>query len=306
MSQLWRAWLTVPEAETAAAERVLEGWAEAISVLELSAAARPPAAGWTDELWLAEVCVVEGVAGAPPDAACLAARAAREGLPAPETAPLADRDWAAESRRALPPRRIGRLAVHESGAVPPPVRLRLRIDAATAFGTGAHATTAACLAALDRRSRRPVRPRRVLDLGAGTGILAFAAARLWPGAEVLAADIDPAAVALFRLNARRNGLRLRAVRSDGLAHPALAGRYDLILANLLLRPLLRLAPALAQRLAPGGRLVVSGILEGQAAPLRLAFRRHGLRCRRTRRLEGWAALELERPHAESGARWNRL
>ena len=304
MSPLWRAWLTVPESRTAAAERVLEGWADAVSVFELVSGDRPrPGAqggGWAAEIWLAEVCVVEGVAAAPPDMATLARRAAGEGLPAPQAAPLAERDWAAESRAGLPVRRIGRIAVGGPGAALPPAPARLAIAAATAFGTGAHPTTQGCLAALDRlRSRTGPgrRPRAVLDLGAGTGILAFAAARLWPGVRVAASDIDPAAGAPFARNARANGLRLRLLLADGLSHPALraAAPYDIILANLLYRPLLRLAPGIARLAAPGGLVALSGILERQEPPLRLALRRQGLRFLRSRRRGGWSTVEAQRP-----------
>ncbi len=304
MTPLWRVWFTVPEDRTAAAERVLEGWADAVSVFELVSTDRPRSvgrgAGWADELWLAEVCVVEGIAAAAPDMSGLEQRAVREGLPAPETAPVVMRDWLAESRTGLPVRRAGRIAVYDPGERPPPAPVRLAIAAATAFGTGTHPTTAACLAALDGLSRRSgpgARPRSVLDLGAGTGILSFAAARLWPGVRVAAGDIDPAAVALFARNARSNGLRLRAVQADGAAHPLIraAAPYDVILANLLFRPLLRLTPEIARLAAPGGRLVFSGILARQELPLRVALRRHGLRFLQARRQDGWSTVEAERP-----------
>ena len=305
MSPLWRAWLTVPEDRTAAAERVFEGWADAISVFELASGDRPRpgggrGAGWANEIWLAEVCVVEGIAAAPPDTDWLARLAAVEGLPPPETGPVAARDWTAESQAGLPVRRVGRIAVGEPGVRLPPAPVRLRIAAATAFGTGAHPTTEGCLVALDRHRRRTGlarRPRAVLDLGTGTGVLAFAAARLWPGARVAASDIDPAAAAPFARNARANGLRLRAVQADGPAHAALrnAAPYDVILANLLYRPLLRLAPAIARLAAPGGLIVLSGILERQEPPLRLALRRQGLRFLHARRCDGWSTIEAERP-----------
>ena len=304
MSPLWRAWLTVPEDRTAAAERVLEGWADAVSVFELASADRPRpggggrGAGWAQEIWLAEICVVEGVAAVPPDAVALARRAAREGLPAPATAPLADRDWAAESQAGLPVRRVGRIAIGDPGTALPPAPARLSIAAANAFGTGAHPTTEGCLAALDRlQCRTGRRPRAVLDLGAGAGILAFAAARLWPGVRIAASDIDPAVAAPFARNARANGLRLRIVLADGPDHPALRAHapYDVILANLLYRPLLRLAPEIARLAAPGGLVVLSGILERQELPLRLALRRHGLRFLRVHRRDGWSTLETGRP-----------
>ncbi len=315
MSPLWRVWFTVPEDRTAAAERVLEGWADAVSVFELSSTARPHPnegaqdKGWASDLWLAEVCVVEGIADAPPDVDELAHRAAGENLPAPETAPVAERDWVAESQAGLPVRRVGRIAVGDPAAPLPPAPVRLRIAAATAFGTGAHPTTEGCLAALDRLRCRtgPARgPRAVLDLGTGTGILAFAAKRLWPGARVVATDIDPAVIAPFARNARANGLRPTAVQADGLAHPALrdAAPYDVIAANLLYRPLLRLAPGIARRAAPGGVVIMSGILERQELPLRLALRRQGLRFLRSRRCGGWSTIEAARPPGRRPKRRN--
>ena len=298
MSPLWRVWLTVPEDRTAAAERVLEGWADAVSVFELASADRPRpgnrlrTGGWADEIWLAEVCVVEGIAAAPPDMAALARRAAGDGLPAPEAAPLAERDWTAESQAGLPVRRIGRIALGDPGARLPPAPVRLHIAAATAFGTGAHPTTEGCLAALDRLRRRTGpgrRPRAVLDLGTGTGVLAFAAARLWPGVRVAASDIDPAAIAPFARNARANGLRLRVVQADGPAHPALraAAPYDAILANLLYRPLMRLAPGIARLAAPGGLVVLSGISNAR-------------NCRCASRCAGRACVSLARAAAAAG------
>ena len=286
-----------------------------MSVFELASADRPRSgergldAGWAGELWLAEVCVVEGVAARSPDLAELARRAAAEDLPAPETAPLAERDWVAENRAGLPVRRVGRIAVGEPGALLPPAPVRLGIAAATAFGTGAHPTTEACLAALGRlRSRTGPgpRPRAVLDLGTGTGVLAFAAARLWPGVRVTASDIDPAAVALFARNARSNGLRLSAVQADGPAHPLLraSAPYDVILANLLYRPLLRLAPGIARLAAPGSLVVLSGILECQELPLRLALRRQGLRFLRSSRRDGWSTVEAACPPRRTPRRGN--
>ena len=315
MTPLWRAWLTVPEERTAAAERVFEGWADAVSVFELSPADRPlpdeggRGEGWANELWLAEVCVVEGLAAAPPDAGDLARRAAEENLPAPETAPLAERDWAAESNAGLPLRRVGRIAVGDPGAPLPPGsraprhcrRDRVRHRRARHHGGMPCRTRPPSLpdGAWSAAARR-ARPRH------GHGHLAFAAVRLWPGVRVAASDIDPAAIALFARNARTNGLRLAAVRADGPAHPALNARapYDVIVANLLYRPLLRLAPGIARCAAPGGTVIMSGILERQELPLRVALRRHGLSFLRSRRRDGWSTIEAARPRRRPPSRWN--
>jgi ribosomal protein L11 methyltransferase len=134
----------------------------------------------------------------------------------------------------------------------------------------------------------------VLDLGCGTGLLAIGAAKLWKR-KVVASDIDPVAIEVTRENARKNGVAplVRAVVADGLANPALAGRHDLIIANILAGPLTRLATAIVAALAPGGMLVLSGLLRNQEKML-LSFY-HRLRFLNCRRDGPWSALVLQRP-----------
>ena len=154
--------------------------------------------------------------------------------------------------------------------------LPLRSTRGLAFGTAHHATTRGCLIALDRLAKRE-RPRRVLDIGTGTGILAIAAARAL-NANVVASDMDPIAVAVAAENARTNGVQSRVivVEAEGLAHPALRrAKADLLFANILLRPLLDLAPAFARALRPGGICVLSGLLEPQARQVEARFRALG-------------------------------
>jgi ribosomal protein L11 methyltransferase len=154
----------------------------------------------------------------------------------------------------------------------------LEIEAAQAFGTGHHATTQGCLEALDRLARTGFRPRRVADIGAGTGVLAMAAAALWP-VRAVAGDIDPVAAATARANAAANGLaaRVACVTAPGFRHPRLrAGApYDLIFANILAGPLRRLAPAIAAHQAPGGIAILSGILARQAPGVLAVYRGWG-------------------------------
>jgi ribosomal protein L11 methyltransferase len=210
-----------------------------------------------------------------------------------------DRDWVKLSQEGLQPVRAGRFFVygaHDRGTVPPGV-IPLRIDAGLAFGTGHHESTALCLALLSDLARRR-RFHRALDLGCGTGVLAIAMLRLWKGC-VLAADIDPLAIAVARDNARINGAgtRIRAITADGLTHPVLrnAAPFDLIVANILAGPLTRLAPAIAGALLPAGVVVLSGLLRWQENLLISYYRPHGLKLSARVREGPWSALLLERP-----------
>jgi ribosomal protein L11 methyltransferase len=211
--------------------------------------------------------------------------------------PLPPKNWVAEAESLRGPVRAGRFLVHgrhDRGKVPPG-RFTLEIDAGLAFGTAHHATTRGCLIALDRLLKRG-RPAGVLDIGTGTGILAIAAAKA-PGGPVVASDMDPVSVAVAAENASRNGVRSRVlvVKAEGLAHPALRhAKADLLFANLLLRPLLELAPAFARALRPGGICVLSGILDTQARQVEARFRGLGFRLDSRILLGGWTTLLLRR------------
>ena len=235
--------------------------------------------------------VVEALYTEEPDAALLNRLAGRAVL----VEPLPDQDWIRLSQEGLPPVRAGRFFVygaHDAGQVPHGV-IPMRIEAGLAFGTGHHETTALCLSVLSDLARRR-RFTKMLDLGCGTGLLAIGAAKLWKR-KVVASDIDPVAIDVTRENARENGVAplVRAVVADGLANPALAGPHDLIIANILAGPLTRLAPAIVAALAPGGMLVLSGLLRNQEKML-LSFY-HRLRFQRCHRDGPWSALVLQRP-----------
>jgi ribosomal protein L11 methyltransferase len=243
--------------------------------------------------------IVEALYVAMPDGVLLEKLAGR----AVHVALLPDADWIRLSQEGLPPVRAGRFFVygaHDAGTVPHGV-IPIRIEAGLAFGTGHHETTALCLSVLSDLSKKR-RFANVLDLGCGTGLLAIGAAKLWRR-PVLASDIDPVAVAVTRENARANGEAplVRALTADGLDHPALAGQapYDLIVANILAGPLTRLAPAIARALAPGGMLILSGLLEWQENLVLSFYRAQGLILRGTHREGVWSALLLERPLARS-------
>ena len=241
--------------------------------------------------------VVEALYVAEPDCELLTKLA---GKPV-HVALLPDVDWIKLSQEGLPPVRAGRFFVygaHDAGTVPHGV-IPIKIEAGLAFGTGHHETTALCLHVLSEISKRR-RFANVLDLGCGTGLLAIGAAKLWRK-SVLASDIDPVAVEVTKENARANGEAplIRALTADGLDHPALAGQapYDLIIANILAGPLTKLAPAIARALAPGGMLVLSGLLQWQENLVLSFYRPHGLQLRNARREGVWSALTLERPLA---------
>jgi ribosomal protein L11 methyltransferase len=209
---------------------------------------------------------------------------------------LADADWLALALSGLPPVRAGRFFVygaHDRGRIPANA-VGLRIEAGAAFGTGHHGTTAGCLVAFDAllKARRFA---RVLDVGAGTGVLAIAAART--GALVaVGSDIDPVSVRIARENASLNHARARFVRADGLAHRAVAGAgpYDLVFANILARPLVRLAPGIGRALAPSGLAILSGLLRHQQRYVAAAYLARGFRIQRRYHRDAWATLVLAR------------
>jgi ribosomal protein L11 methyltransferase len=246
---------------------------------------------------------VEGLSPCEPDRSALgialALAAACHGTQPPEARleHLDSRNWLAENLARFPSFGIGRFFIYGSHITEraPIGRIGLLVDAGTAFGSGRHASTAGCLTALDDLSRR--RFRRSLDMGCGSGILAIAMAKLWR-ASVLAADADGEAVVVTRQNARLNGVgdRVRAIRANGYHAPAIrAGRpFDLIVCNILARPIKRMAAGLARGLQPGGVAVLSGFLERDAAGVLFAHRASGLRLSRRITIDGWQTLVLTR------------
>lgn len=202
------------------------------------------------------------------------------------------RDWLSDNQAGFPPLRTGRFFIfgsHYRGPVPR-AAIPVLIDAATAFGTGEHATTRGCLLAMDLLVGRP---GSVLDMGCGTGILAIGAAKLWRR-PVLACDIDREAVRVTLINARRNHVArtIRAEIASGYARRVIARRapFDLVFANILARPLIAMASDLAHLLAPGGFAILSGLLARQATAVLAAHRAQGLYLVSRIALEGWHTL----------------
>lgn len=208
------------------------------------------------------------------------------------------KDWVAASLDGLSPVAIGPFLVHGSHdrAGVGPNRIGIEIEAALAFGTGHHGTTKGCLAAIVAFGKRR-RPAHTLDVGTGTGVLAMAAARRFH-TPVLASDIDRVAVTTARTNARANhaAAHIHFLHAPGLGNGAFrrGGPYDLILANILLAPLKLIARPLAGLVAPGGTVVLSGLLPSHANAALAAYRAQGFSLMRKRTIEGWVTLELTR------------
>lgn len=281
----WTITVEVPATGVAAAEAALELYAPAIAAFEAA-----------EGSWR-----IAAYASALPDSAeldtALALASAAAGI-APLRAriePVLERDWAADTRASFPPVTVGPFHIRGShDAKPAPSgRIGILMDAGMAFGSGRHASTAGALLALARlRHKRFAQP---LDLGSGSGILAIAMARLWR-TPVMATDVDATAVAMTAANARRNcvGPWVRTTRSNGFRSSRLrhAAPFDLIAANILAGPLMRMAGDLVGCLAPHGTAVLSGILAADGHRLLAVYRSQGLGLVARLSVDGWQTLVL--------------
>jgi ribosomal protein L11 methyltransferase len=226
--------------------------------------------------------------------------AALDGMqhPAITVEAIPDTDWMKQVLAELKPVRAGRFIVHgaHDRAIIRANDLSIEIEAGQAFGTGHHGTTAGCLSMIDILVRRR-RPLNALDLGTGSAVLAIGIAKL-ARIPVLATDIDPVAVEVAQENVEKNGVSnlVKTAVAVGMQSPAirLAGPYELIVANILARPLMDLAPAVEGQLAAGGDIVLSGILERQRQAVLSAYRTQGLYHRQTLRRGEWVTLHLTR------------
>lgn len=301
---LWRVWLTAPASAVDALQEVLGdfGTAVATGAPALDGSRIDPGDDRPPEFWR-----VESLSESEPDISAVtlavAEAAGRLGLDMPdihlEQVPAVD--WLAQNRALFTPVRAGRFFVQATfdETPAPPGSIALRLDAGPAFGSGQHPTTHGCLTAIDSllRQRRFTRP---LDLGCGSGILALAIAAV-QHAPVLAIDNDEWSVRTTRDNACLNHVArwIDARWGDGLKQVSPAAKFDLVVANILARPLTRMAPAIAARLAPDGVVVLSGLLDYQEPRVRAAYRAQGLSL--VRRLTGrsgdgglWSTLILAR------------
>lgn len=219
-------------------------------------------------------------------------------VPEIELAVLEPENWVAKSQKSLHPVEGGRFIVHGSHDLDRfgTFRRAILIDAGQAFGTAHHGTTRGCLIALSNRLKLGL-PYRMLDLGTGSGVLAIAAAKAG-ACNVIATDIDPIAVDVAQENARLNNVATRAsfLQANGLDHPRLrhADGFDLVFANILARPLARLAPDIANVLVQGGDLVLSGLIPNQARPIAARYRSMGFSLLRSSVIDGWSTLCLRR------------
>ncbi len=215
------------------------------------------------------------------------------------TVTVPDADWVTETQRSLPPVHAGRFIIHGSHDRGRALsQWAIEIDAGRAFGTAHHGTTRGCLLAIGGLPTA-MKPRNVLDLGTGSGVLAIAAAKAFRHrARATAVDIDPIAIAVAAGNCRKNGVAgsVSLHVGDGLK-PALAYErrpFDIVMANILAKPLLKLAPRLRQLTAPAGVLILSGLLSSQAREILARYRATGFCLIERRDLEGWATLTLRR------------
>jgi ribosomal protein L11 methyltransferase len=204
------------------------------------------------------------------------------------------KDWVKTTLEGLVPVRAGRFIVHGSHdrAKVAPNQLGIEIEAALAFGTGHHGTTRGCLLLLDH-VLRAYRPRRVLDVGTGTGVLAIAAAKALQS-KVLASDIDPLSVVTARENARLNGAGnlVQTIQASGFSAREFAehGPFDLVLANILANPLKQMATPMTRHLARSAMVILSGLLPPQATGVIAAYRARGLVLLKHLQIEGWSIL----------------
>ena len=281
----WKASLPCTRAEAEAIDDLVELPLDPVPTLMTSEAVLDDADAWRLDAYF------EGEPSA--DAlAMVAALAPSAGVPL-VVERLPEEDWVTMSQAGLAPLHVGRFFVHAGDETSPPGARSFRIAAGRAFGTGHHETTSGCLAMLDGMADRGF--DEVVDIGTGTGLLAFAAKHLWPSATVTATDIDPVAVQVTRENAAANGIEgIALVVADGTLDDAVTASapFDLVIANILAGPLVSMAPELAAIAAPGATLVLAGLLETQREAVVAAYADCGCMLEEVDRRGDWSVLRL--------------
>jgi ribosomal protein L11 methyltransferase len=285
----WTLFVEVPKE----AAEIFDQAFSSIAVATSSFETRDPSI-WRVEAFSVERLNERAVIGAVALAAELA------GIPEPpvHASALTAIDWVSENQKSFQPIIAGGFFVHPShfdGKVPA-AATTLAIDAGPAFGTGSHGSTKGCLLALDKLSCHPP-VGDILDLGCGSGILALAMARRW-GRKVMAADIDPDAVATTRSNAALNNVShlVRSVPSNGVKSGVVKrnGPYGIIVANILARPIIDMARGIKRVLLPGGTLILAGFTENQENSVRAAYQPRDYQLTRKEGLDGWTTFVLTR------------
>ena len=285
---LWRISISIADQHVPAFEAALEPFVESIM--------------WTVDEDARGEQQMEGFTTTEPDPVLLnralahAAESVDVNAPALHVEALAPRDWVEENLKGFPPIDVGRFFIYASHVEhrPLPGRIPMRIDPGAAFGTGTHATTSGCLEAIEALGKKRTF-RRPLDVGAGSGILAIAMAKLWR-IPVLGSDIDPVAVRVAQQNARYNGVERLLEFRCGPGFDAInpEARYDLIVANILARPLTAIAPDLGRHVVRGGYAVLSGLLVRDERFVLAAYMAQGLKLERRIVRGDWATLVLKK------------
>ena len=266
---------------------------------ELVVAGREIAEGKPDD-WIIEVWMERKPTAA--DKKAVAALFA-DGAPKLTAEKLAEEDWVTLSQQGVEPIRAGRFHVRTPEYPADDTLVDFVIPASQAFGTGQHETTAACLAMLDLMKREGVVVKNHADIGTGTGLLAFAAMHLWPHAKATASDIDAVCAGVVEDNCATNGVAMGAgqgeltmVIAPGTDHELIQARapYDLLIANILAGPLVKLAPDFCSVTLPGSSLLLAGLLETQESEVRAAYRRQGFRLARRVTNGDWSILWMRK------------
>ena len=288
MSASWKLTLPCTRAEAEAIDRVEDLGIDPAPVLMTSEEVEDDVERWRLDAYFEGEPSVEAVA-------VVRALVPSAGVAKAMPEPVEEQDWVTLSQAGLEPIREGRFVVHTSShpAEAPQGGRAFLIDAGQAFGTGHHGTTSGCLAMLDAMSEK--RFANVVDVGTGTGLLAFAAKHLWPDAAVMATDIDPVAIEVTRENAVENGVEgIDLIVADGALADAITARapYDLVMANILAGPLVSMAPELASIADRRATIVLAGLLETQREGVVAAYKACGCTLEAADRRGDWTILRL--------------